>query len=73
MLATKVNPTRHDDERQCWMCRRRARRAAMWRLDGWDQLHYLCVTCVDVMREHHRQAGEPEGAAVLTLHPQDRA
>jgi len=45
-----------DDDRECWMCRRRARRAAMWPLNGWDHLSYVCTTCVDVMRQH--AAGE---------------
>ncbi len=45
-----------DDERECWVCRQRARRAAMWPLNGWDHLSYVCTTCVDVMRQH--AAGE---------------
>ncbi len=42
----------NDDDRECWMCRRRARRVAMWQLNGWDHLYYVCTTCVDVMRAH---------------------
>lgn len=38
--------------RHCFMCGRTWPKPSMWTLDGWEQLYYVCVPCVDVMRDH---------------------
>ncbi len=53
----------HYHKRACWMCGRQAPRESMWVLDGWDTMHYVCVACVDVMREHRRQREQEEDPA----------
>lgn len=39
---------------RCWICRRSYPRETLWTLNGWDATYYVCLACVDVMRDHAR-------------------
>jgi hypothetical protein len=48
------------DNARRFICDHSYRQDTMYRLDGWDAMYYVCVWCVDLLKEHARRRQEQE-------------